>query len=352
VSRYRSTQLGRWAQALGVAVAYVAVTATLLSFDVLDFGLTLPWAVIAVPPFFYAVVSRVLWRRASRNRRLSWIGGACLAHVTLGVAVSVVVGILDTLTPLSALAHVFVRLGPGPFLTLVATPLVLASLRGRVLASRPAPRAERARQPVVFTPPTPGQTPFAREPRRREVTPEPVAPPAAEVPVAPPELPPDDGSVVRVRFERVANQLPAKAFTLPLDRVAESLREPHWLTVPRRVVVALLPEGAVQVDWAIVASQFPPLAFSVTDVEFRRQYPDLKLTLPSASITAHRCCMQMSGMARLSVVFAPRCATRTISRSTSPGRMRCARINSSSESSGAWIGEPTAQRLMSAFMIS
>src|SRR5207249_3471724 len=79
---------------------------------------------------------------------------------------------------------------------------------------------------------------------------------------------------------------------------------------------------------------------------------DLKLTLPSASITAHRCCMQMSGMARLSVVFAPRCATRTMSRSTSPGRKRCARINSSSESSGAWIGDPTAQRLMSAFMIS
>jgi hypothetical protein len=78
----------------------------------------------------------------------------------------------------------------------------------------------------------------------------------------------------------VAGQLPAAAFTLPLDRVAESLREPHWLTVPRRVVLAQLPEGAVQADWAIVASQFPPLAFAMSDVEFRRRYPDLKLTLP------------------------------------------------------------------------
>jgi len=45
------------------------------------------------------------------------------------------------------------------------------------------------------------------------------------------------------------------------------------LTVPRRIVVAQLPEGAVQVDWAIVASQFPELAFAMSDVEFRRQYP-------------------------------------------------------------------------------
>src|SRR5205814_1242591 len=86
-------------------------------------------------------------------------------------------------------------------------------------------------------------------------------PPMPEPSVAAPEVPGDD-AVVRVRFERVSGQLPAAAFTLPLDRVAESLREPHWITVPRRVVLAQLPDGAVQVDWAIVASQFPSLAFA------------------------------------------------------------------------------------------
>ena len=35
---------------------------------------------------------------------------------------------------------------------------------------------------------------------------------------------------------------------------------------------------------------------------------DLNVTVPSSSITAHMCCMQMSGMSRLSVVFAPWCA--------------------------------------------
>src|SRR5438445_527891 len=119
---------------------------------------------------------------------------------------------------------------------------------------------------------------------RRALAPVPAVKPSAAAPETPewqesPESPSDD-AVVRVRFERVAAQLPAAAFTLPMNRVAESLREPHWLTVPRRVVLAQLPEGAVQVDWAIVASQFPALAFAMSDVEFRGQYPNLKLTLP------------------------------------------------------------------------
>jgi hypothetical protein len=150
-----------------------------------------------------------------------------------------------------------------------------------VLAPRPAPRVDRAaRPPQFFAPPaTPSETPFAREARRREPAAEPAPAPVVEAPAPAPE-PPVDDAVVRVRFERVADQLPAGVFTLPLDRVAEGLREPHWLIVPRRLVVAQLSEGAVQVEWAVVASQFPTLALAITDIEFRRRYPDLKLTLP------------------------------------------------------------------------
>ena len=79
---------------------------------------------------------------------------------------------------------------------------------------------------------------------------------------------------------------------------------------------------------------------------------DLKVTVPSSSITAHMCCMQMSGMSRLSVVFAPWCATRTTTFSTCFAFKRCSLIRSASESSGAWIGEPTDQRLMLVRMIS
>ena len=272
----------RWLHALGVVVAYVVVAAVLLWLDVGDFGAAPPWTVI-VAPFFYAVLSLVLVPRATLQRRLRWVGGACLTHVVLGLAAVIAFWALVEVTLLSALAYAFARLGPVPFLTLLATALALVPFRGRVLSPRPAPRVERARQASVATPTPPAEMPFARAARRREgaaeTTAPPPTPPTPEPSVAAPEVPGDD-AVVRVRFERVSGQLPAAAFTLPLDRVAESLREPHWITVPRRVVLAQLPEGAVQVDWAIVASQFPSLAFAVTDVEFRRRYPGLKLTLP------------------------------------------------------------------------
>ena len=288
VGRYRLSPLMRWLHALGVVVAYVVVTGVLFWLDLGDGGVAPAWTIVAVP-FFYAVLSLLFLRRASLARRLSWVGGACLTHVTLGLTAAAAFATLADLTTLSALAYAFARLGPAPFLTLVATPLVLAPFRGRVLSPRPAPRGDRARQRVVVTPPTPVETPVARDARRHEdpaeaATPVPAVKPSAAAPETPewqesPESPPDD-AVVRVRFERVAAQLPAAAFTLPMDRVAESLREPHWLTVPRRVVLAQLPEGAVQVHWAIVASQFPALAFAMSDVEFRGQYPNLKLTLP------------------------------------------------------------------------
>jgi hypothetical protein len=271
----------RWLHALGVVGAYIVVAAVLLWLDVGDFGAAPPWTVLAAP-LFYAVLSLVLVPRAPFQRRLRWVGGACLTHVALGLAAAVAFWAIVEVTLLSALAYAFARLGPVPFLTLLATALALVPFRGRVFSPRPTPRVERARQAAaVATPTPPAEMPFAREPKRREAAAETTAPPPPrpEPSVAPPEVPGDD-AVVRVRFERVAGQLPAAAFTLPLDRVAESLREPHWITVPRRVVLAQLPEGAVQVDWPIVASQFPALAFAVTDVEFRRRYPGLKLTLP------------------------------------------------------------------------
>ena len=269
----------RWLHALGVVGAYIVVAAVLLWLDVGDFGAAPPWTVLAAP-LFYAVLSLVLVPRAPFQRRLRWVGGACLMHVALGLAAAVAFWAIVEVTLLSALAYAFARLGPVPFLTLLATALALVPFRGRVFSPRLTPRVERARQAAVATPTPPAEMPFAREPKRREAAAETTAPPPRPEPsVAPPEVPGDD-AVVRVRFERVAGQLPAAAFTLPLDRVAESLREPHWITVPRRVVLAQLPEGAVQVDWAIVASQFPALAFAVTDVEFRRRYPGLKLTLP------------------------------------------------------------------------
>src|SRR5262249_11203966 len=234
----------------------------------------------------------------SLARRLSWTGGACLTHVVLGLAAAAVFWFVVDVTPLSALAYAFARLAPAPALALVATPLVLAPFRGRVLSPRPPARSSRhgrssAVAPLpVPTPPSSLDNPFARPAGRRDSVgePPPTAAPAPPVSPAPSTRVASptrddaddvaDDAVVRVRFGRVAAQLPQDAFTLPLDRLSESLREPHWLTVPRRVVLALLPEGAVQIDWAIVASQFPALAFAGSDVESRQKYPALKIPLP------------------------------------------------------------------------
>jgi hypothetical protein len=86
--------------------------------------------------------------------------------------------------------------------------------------------------------------------------------------------------MVRVSFERIAPQLPAEAFVLPFDRLGESLKEPHALLVPRRVVLAHMRDGGIAIDWETVAAQFPDLALGISEAEFRRRYPDLKLFLP------------------------------------------------------------------------
>ncbi|RPH74261.1 MAG: hypothetical protein EHM88_23065 [Candidatus Rokuibacteriota bacterium] len=86
--------------------------------------------------------------------------------------------------------------------------------------------------------------------------------------------------MVRVSFDRIAPQLPAEAFVLPFARLGESLKEPHALLVPRRLVLARMREGGIAIDWATVAPQFPELALGMSEAEFRNRYPDLKLSLP------------------------------------------------------------------------
>lgn len=88
------------------------------------------------------------------------------------------------------------------------------------------------------------------------------------------------GDVVRVSFERIAGQLPAGAFHLPLERVAASLPEPGYLLIPRRLVLAQLAEGLVRAGWEVVGEQFPRRLLAMTDGEIVREIPDGQLVLP------------------------------------------------------------------------
>ena len=105
------------------------------------------------------------------------------------------------------------------------------------------------------------------------VVPEPVTDVAAE------SLAPDE-PVIRIPFDRIADQLPPDVFVLPPERLAESVREPHVVVIPCRLVLPQLGEGAVEIPWTLVDDQFPELALAMPKVEVRRRFPGWVLSLP------------------------------------------------------------------------
>ena len=119
------------------------------------------------------------------------------------------------------------------------------------------------------------------------MTPPPVATPATVVTpplsppvIAPPEPPSVEEPVIRVPFHRLAGQLPPDVFVLPPERLAESVREPHVIVIPCRLVLPQLGEGAVEISWTLVDDQFPELALAMPRLEVRRRFPGWVLSLP------------------------------------------------------------------------
>jgi hypothetical protein len=117
---------------------------------------------------------------------------------------------------------------------------------------------------------------------RREAPPtpageEPVAS-RAEAPLPPPS---EVGEpMIRIPFERVAGQLPAEAFRLPLDRVDANLLEPGYLLVPQKLLVPQLAEGQAHVAWDVVAEQFPPQVLAWEHAAIAGRLPGGALGLP------------------------------------------------------------------------
>jgi hypothetical protein len=178
-----------------------------------------------------------------------------------------------------------------------------------VAAEEPVPEEHKPSPPVVVAPPVAVARPMVAAPtspvtaKPMVAAPAPIAPPpavkaappapkvasptprAAGTPrVAPPASADETTSapepVVRVPFDRVADQLPPDVFTLPPARLGESLHEPHVLLVPRRLILPQLGEGAVEIPWTLVDGQFPDLAFAMPQAEVRRRFPGWVLSLP------------------------------------------------------------------------
>lgn len=314
--RYRKSET-RWVHAACVAGGYLVCVAGLFTLQA-GAGLNVPISVaVSAPPLVYAALAVLLLREAAFVRRLSWLGGACLVHVVLAGLAATELAWAGGLSLGNALAQVFVLFPPAPLLTLIATPLILATFG--MTASRPAPRSDAAAprlatgtrsRGVIPSPRAAGAAAESAPTAARTIappttrvapsvvpiasTPSPTTPPAvvAPAPTAPRTNPPskpgraaNDG-MVRVPFDRIAAQLPAEAFVLPFERLGESLREPHVILVPRRVVLSQMRDGAVVITWAHIASQFPDLALGMTGDQFRKEYPDLKFVLPVDELDA------------------------------------------------------------------
>lgn len=127
--------------------------------------------------------------------------------------------------------------------------------------------------PPHVTPPAPQPVQRQEGPRREEAT---VTPAQAS---RPPHSEPAE-EMVRISFERIAGQLPADAFRLPLDRLGANLLEPGHLLVPRRLLGPQLAEGRARVQWSVVAEQFPRQAVTVSDADIAARLPEGVLTLP------------------------------------------------------------------------
>jgi hypothetical protein len=152
------------------------------------------------------------------------------------------------------------------------------SLRERTPAPAlvPAPAVAVAAPPVEVTPAprevvTLPPSPMVAAPAPRLVQEPPPVPEPAPTALEP---------VLRVAFDRIADQLPPDVFVLPPARLAESLHEPHVLLVPRRLVLPQLGEGAVEIPWTLVDGQFPELAFAMPQAEVRRRFPGWVISLP------------------------------------------------------------------------
>jgi hypothetical protein len=157
---------------------------------------------------------------------------------------------------------------------------------------RPAPAPQTPKPAVAPEPVLPvAETPAPAKPSAptaapvtsaRAEAPRPTAPvqaPEPPVAVPAPASPVVEGPAVRISFVRVASELPAEAFNVALDQVAERMRQPSTLMVPQSLVLSQLAEGLIRVKWDVVASQFPRETLVVTDADMMARLPN-GITLP------------------------------------------------------------------------
>jgi len=293
--------------AAGALVGYAAAMVVWSQARV-GWSFTLPvYVAAAVPPSAYALFI-VLSSPSVRAPSLILADGAlCLPHVGLSFLTASLLVATSGLAYETALTRAFFEFPLALLPPLIFGPLVLAPFRGLLvpplrLAGAPAsvraqaphgaqpnpvlPVAVVSRAAPVATPASAvtasrsvehAADPVAIEDRRRPAATRPDVSPKATVP---PVAPVEREDVVRISFDRVADQLPTDTFRLSKAQLAASLFEPGHLLIPRRLVLPQLAEGVVDVPWSAVANQFPRQTLSLSDADIARRISHGRLRLP------------------------------------------------------------------------
>lgn len=149
---------------------------------------------------------------------------------------------------------------------------------GPTVTPEPAPPVAETRVPAA--PPASKAAPATPAAAQVQAPSAPVqAPPVPPVVSPPTPSPVVDEPAVAVSFGRVASELPADAFNVPLDQVAARMRKSGALLVPQSLVLSQLAEGLIRVKWDAVASQFPREVLAISDPDMMGRLPN-GITLP------------------------------------------------------------------------
>jgi hypothetical protein len=256
--------------------------------------LSLPWWVaLTAPAVVYSLLVMMCCPRASTAEAIGIVALLFVAHAALASATGMVYAAFSAQPYPLAFATAAWEYLPAPVLQVLCVSVLVLPFR-TVYA---APRARRRGR-------------FALSAAASELPPSPFAAPDAALPEAPPPslaaapeglggasgshsgrpAPIAGGSrsdgaerveeVVSIPFSRIADQLPAGAFTLPPDRLSANLLEPGHLLVPTRLVLPQLADGFVTVAWEEVADQFPRHALAVNEAAVRDGLPEGRIVLP------------------------------------------------------------------------
>jgi predicted regulator of Ras-like GTPase activity (Roadblock/LC7/MglB family) len=291
------SRVSAWALAFLMVAAYEVGALGLLLFRV-ELPLVAPWwAPVAVAPILYTAVVTAIIPRFRLARVAVAVLAACLVNLLLAAFTAGMITMVEPSPYVTTFVLTLSDLPAAGWLRTIWAPLVLLPFRdllatrsryvtrGRSTSPRgttpePAAPAPPTRPAPVAAPPASAPPAPMPEPAPRLDPPSPAGE-AARRPapmVAPKTAPPvipaasvNPADLVRIPFERVADQFPPGAFSVAPADLGARLRTPGHFLIPRSIVLPQLLEGAVRVSWDVVAPQIPADVLALTAEEIGRR---------------------------------------------------------------------------------